>query len=80
MYTVCVCAVMKAAGFCAHLDLFVCRRLFSDAVSEVSSWLLSPATPPSEFLVLYLDNQPDLGPWGHVAEMLQQVRGPIDRG
>ncbi|KXZ50887.1 hypothetical protein GPECTOR_14g136 [Gonium pectorale] len=61
------------------------QRSFSSAVSEVAAWLLasqgspSPSPRDDEFLVVYLDDQPDLAQWGHVGELLEQVTAAIPR-
>jgi len=55
------------------------QRLFSDALAEISSWLSAPQHS-SEFLVLFLDDQPDLGKWGRVGELVQQVLGAFPQG
>ncbi|GLI64996.1 hypothetical protein VaNZ11_008422, partial [Volvox africanus] len=51
------------------------QRAFADAMSEVAAWLTSP-TNQDEFLVLYLDNQPDLQAWGRVDSLLGQAWPP----
>ncbi|KAG2495950.1 hypothetical protein HYH03_005880 [Edaphochlamys debaryana] len=52
------------------------QRLFADAVAEVAGWLGAPGNE-EEFLVLYLDNQPDLATWGLVGTLLDQVTAHI---
>eukprot|EP00884_Botryococcus_braunii_P017639 jgi/Botrbrau1/4559/Bobra.60_2s0046.1 len=48
------------------------QRTFKDALQEIAQWLALPQNA-DEFLVLYLDDQPDLLAWGKVDALLADI-------
>lgn len=48
------------------------QRLFADALEEIAIWMRQPANS-QELLVLFFDDQPDLGRWNKVRDMLDQL-------
>jgi hypothetical protein len=48
------------------------QRTLGDALREVRTWMDAPANR-DEFLVLYLDDQPDLAGWGVVGKLQEEL-------
>ena len=54
-------------------------RSFADAIGEIADWLTDPVNA-DEFLVLFLDDQPDLAKWGKVTLLLDQISQQLPPG
>lgn len=52
------------------------RRLFADALAEVSEWMKQPNNA-DELVVLLFDDQPNLAEWKKLPQMLEQVGGAL---
>ena len=49
------------------------QRLFVDALLEIKSWMDDPRNG-REFLIIYLDDEPDLLGWGVVPQLVDEIR------
>lgn len=48
------------------------QRPLSEAMDEVAAWMNNPENK-EEFLILYFDDQPDLGKWGVASHLQQEI-------
>ncbi|CAK0733927.1 hypothetical protein CVIRNUC_000356 [Coccomyxa viridis] len=49
------------------------QRSFADALAELAAWLVQPGNE-EEFLLVFLDDQPDIQAWGFLPKLLIEVR------